>query len=507
MKIVTQMFFVFAVAASLFFASWFVQHNNIYFYGDLARDFLLFEEIVQEKKPVLIGPRTSMQGVFHGPLWLYMNVPAFFIGEGDPVTVGWFWVLLIAASIVIVYLSARQLGSGSSALIATVLYALTVAVTAPYLYNPFGAVMCAPLFFLFFVRYMQKHKVVDLVLTLFFVGLSIQFEMVWGVPMLTLASIMIIYAIFKKKNFLHLLSFGILSIPLSTFILFDLRHDFIQAKAFLRYVLGDPGAVKQKVDYLSLLISRIKDMVLVMPSYFSQGNFKLQIAFAILFFLAVAFFLRSKIKKKTSLVGYFLYFYIGFWVLTLPLKGVVYEYYYWAFLPLFCIVIGTLAETLSKKYGTFLIAPLVIFLIVANIQTIQKQDAKFFKNNTALWSFYNGQAQSIFRNAEEEFGWFVYTADQYAYPFKYAMSYAARIYPEVRSYKFQKKLITYLMIYPSDNKYTNEAWWREGQLKIKKQPRSISKSIGGSYIEKYYFSVQDAGVPVDSSLLDDLRFR
>lgn len=508
MKTALNAFFLLAVAASIFFASWFVQHNNLYFYGDLARDFLLFEEIVMTKKPVLIGPRTSMQGVFHGPAWLYLNVPAFVIGEGDPVAVGWFWVILAAASMGIVYFASSKLVSKQSALPITAIYALAIAASVSSLYNPFGAVLFAPLFFLFFVRYMQKQKIFDLILALFCIGMSIQFEMVWGVPILFLASILILYAIIKHKKFLHLLSFGILSLPLSTFILFDLRHQFIQLKGILRYI--SPSGIKEQVNYLTLLSTRAKEMFLALSSYFSNGNIYLAMVFTGIFILLALLFFTSKAKKKfpkSPLVGYFLYFYIGFWILTLPLKGIVYEYYYWAFLPLFCIAIGSLFEYQFKKYSSLLFVPLVLFLIVTNSQIIKKQDAKFFKNNTALWSFYNGQAQSIFRNAEEEFGWFVYTADQYAYPFKYAMSYAAQVYPETRSYKFQKKPVTYLMIYPSDNKYTNEKWWREGQLKITKQPRSISKSIGGSYIEKYYFSVQDAGVPVDSSLLDDLRFR
>ncbi|MFH0772909.1 MAG: hypothetical protein V1922_01190 [bacterium] len=507
MKKALTYFFIFTIGASIFFASWFVLHNNIYFFTDLARDFLLFEEIALTKKPILIGPRTSMQGVFHGPAWLYVNLPVFLASRGNPVAVGWFWVFLIAISICVMYFISRKLLDKQIALPITALYALAVGNTAPYLYNPFGAVLFAPLFFYFFVRYMQKHQFLHLLICLFCIGMAIQFEMVWGVPILILASILILYKIIRSKKFAHLFSFGILAIPLSTFILFDLRHQFIQLKSIIRYVVGSPGAAKQKADLFTLVITRTKDMIFVMPSYFSNGSIYINTVLTIIFILLVVLFLKSKILKKHSFISYFLYFYGGFWIVTLPIRGMIYDYYYWAFLPLFCIVVGALVNIHFKKYAPYIFAAIALFLIVANVQIVLKQDRQFFQKNTGLWSFYLGQAQSVYKNAGADFGWYVYTADQYAYSFKYAMSYTQQQFPTIRSYKFQKKPLTYLMIYPSDNKYTNETPWRTGQVKINKKPEEILKSYGGSYAEKYTLTPEDIAVPADSTLLQDLTFR
>lgn len=500
MKTVVKLFFIFAIVSSIFFASWFVLHGNIYFHTDLARDFLLFEEIAVTRKPILIGPRTSMQGVFHGPAWSYLNLPVFLASGGNPVAVGWFWVFLIAASVGVVWYTSR-------ALPITALYALVMGSTAPLLYNPFGAVFFAPLFFYFFVRYMQKQKGINLIATLFCIGMSIQFEMVWGVPILFLASILILFNIIKSKKFKHIFSFGILAIPFSTFILFDVRHQFIQLKSIIRYVLGQPGVAKQKGDYLALIVTRIKDMLLVMPSYFSNGNSLLSIILAILFFLLLVLFFKSKMRKKYPFVGYFLYLYVGFWILTLPLKGIMYDYYYWAFLPLFCIVVGSLVEVVLKKYASYVFVGIILFLVIVNVQSLIKQNDTFFQNNTGIWSFYHSQAKAVYKNAGGDFGWYVYTADQYAYSFKYAMSYTQKQFPEIKSYKFQKKQLTYLMIYPSDSKLTNEAWWTKGQVKINRMPEATLKSFGGSYAEKYKLTKEEQAVQSDSSLLQDLTFR
>lgn len=496
MKKAINTFYILAIGASIFFASWFVLHNTIYFHTDLARDFLLFEEIVVTKKPILIGPRTSMQGVFHGPLWLYVNLPVFLASKGNPVAQGWFWVMLIAASIGVVYWVSKKLVDEKYTLPATALYALLICSAAPYLYNPFGAVFFAPLFFYFFTLYMQKQKIKDLIITLLCIGMSIQFEMVWGVPILFLAGILILYKIIKKKKFVHLLSFGILTLPLSTFILFDIRHQFIQFKSVIRYVMGSPGGVKQQIDYVSLIGIRIKDMFLVIP-----------LVAALLTVILLIVFFRTKAKNKYPYVGYFLYFYGGFWILTLPLRGIIYDYYYWAFLPLFCIVLGTLISSLFKKYSSFVFVGIILILLFTNIQQLIKQDNKFFSTNTGLWHFYYHQAQTIYKDAEQDFGWYVYTADQYAYSFKYAMSYVRQEYPAIKPSSFQKKPLTYLMIYPSDSKYTDENSWRGGQVKINKKPVAALKSMGGSYAEKYFLTQEEQAIQADSTLLQDLTFR
>ena len=85
-------------------SAWYILHNTIIFHTDIARDFLLIEDIVKNKPLTLIGPRSGgIPGVFHGPLWLYLNVPAFLFGGGNPVIVGWFWLGLSLVNLFIVY--------------------------------------------------------------------------------------------------------------------------------------------------------------------------------------------------------------------------------------------------------------------------------------------------------------------------------------------------------------------------------------------------------------------
>jgi len=110
MNIITRILLLLVTAICIYISGWYVFHGSIVFHTDIARDFLLIEDIVKNKPLTLIGPRSGgIPGVFHGPLWLYLNVPAFVIGTGNPVTVGWFWMMLSIINLIVIFMTAQNL--------------------------------------------------------------------------------------------------------------------------------------------------------------------------------------------------------------------------------------------------------------------------------------------------------------------------------------------------------------------------------------------------------------
>ena len=89
MKIVLYVILLLIVLYNLNLSSILVRNGEVNFFNDIARDFLLLQELDQ-KKIVLIGPRSSTNGLFHGPLWTYINYPAYVLGNGNPVVVACF---------------------------------------------------------------------------------------------------------------------------------------------------------------------------------------------------------------------------------------------------------------------------------------------------------------------------------------------------------------------------------------------------------------------------------
>ena len=99
---------VLTVLYNLFLSSWLAINGDLLFQTDLARDFLLLREI-EERKFVLIGPRAGAAGLFHGPLWMYINYPIYFLFNGNPVANAWFWIVILALFYVSSFLIAKKL--------------------------------------------------------------------------------------------------------------------------------------------------------------------------------------------------------------------------------------------------------------------------------------------------------------------------------------------------------------------------------------------------------------
>ena len=128
----------------VFFSSWFVINKDLIFHTDIARDFLLIDEIAN-KKITLIGPRADWKGLFHGPLWLYFNLPAFLIGQGNPIIVAWYWIFILILFSIFYYLAIKKVFDKKTALLFIPLFLSSMVTFSSNFYNPIGALLLMPL--------------------------------------------------------------------------------------------------------------------------------------------------------------------------------------------------------------------------------------------------------------------------------------------------------------------------------------------------------------------------
>ncbi len=70
-----------------------ILNYNFPFTTDQGRDMLDIRDIVVGHHLRLIGPTTSINGVFLGPGWYYFNVPPFILGQGDPAVLVYWQIL------------------------------------------------------------------------------------------------------------------------------------------------------------------------------------------------------------------------------------------------------------------------------------------------------------------------------------------------------------------------------------------------------------------------------
>lgn len=505
-ELLQKTLFLLLICFFIILGSWQIFHGSIVFHTDIARDFMLLDDVINTKKPTLIGPRSGgIPGVFHGPLWLYINFPVFLLSQGNPLVSGWFWIFLFVLSLWTTYKVGEKLFSKKVGWIAALLVAISASGSITSLFNPFGAVILSPVCFYFFLTYLEKSKATYLLLYLFFIGLVVQFQMAFGLPILLMTLFPLVVKIIKQKTYLHLLCFFILFIPLSTFILFDIRHQFLQIRSVFDYVKGAENAGKLKIPFFSFFLIRMKDMILSGTGMFVRNN--IVVAIIVLCFYIVNFIhIFKKSERKVFLTFfYFLALYFGYWTITLVFKGTIWGYYYWPFLPLVAIATAYFIWKQSPKVAFIILSGIILFNAVLSVSGIIQQKDNYLK--TGSWLFYYHQAQTIYDDAPQQFGYYIYTADQYGYSSRYAMDYAQKKYTEKRAIPFEKQEVTYLIIFPSTNPFTSEHWWKKNQVKIERKPDKIFKFNDGSYIEKYILSPEEQKIKSDENLIHSLIFR
>ncbi len=489
------------IGISTVFASWWMLHDNINFHTDIARDFLLFEDIYFNRNITLLGPRSGgISGVFHGPLWLYINIPAYALGNGNPTIVGWFWVLLYVLSIGTVYVITRLLFSSREAFISASLFSIAGASSIPFLFNPYGALMLAPIFFYGAWKYIEKSTFWFLILAILSLGFSIQFQMAWAVPILVLITPVFIYLIFKRRQYIHLFAFLLLGIPLSSFVLFEIRNNFLQTQAVLSYITGGENATKMQIPLYLFFWKRMVAMTYEAVGQLTGYNTGVSM---LLIGLFVYIYKTTSEHKRVFLL--FIYLYLGYWIITLPYKGTIWGYYYWPFLSIIAVVAGVLICKLPRRLS------IIVFLLVylsSAIYTYKIIVKPFSADDTSIWKFYKTAAEKVYNDAPNEFGYFIYTTDQFGYSSRYGMNYVQRLNPEKKAYPYEKKAVTYLLIDdPGDHRYTNHKGWRQFDVKIQKKPVKRIQLSKNYWIEKYELTQEEIAVSSNPNLIQNLIFR
>jgi 4-amino-4-deoxy-L-arabinose transferase-like glycosyltransferase len=203
--------------------------HNIYFGFDQARDAYVVGEILLGNLKVL-GPSTSIEGLYHGSLYYYIFAPFYAISSGDPIGVAAVLRILNALGVFIVFWIAKILFNKKTALISAFFYAISFEQTqfAIYINHPSLSIISLLFYYLGWVQYIFQQKKTGFALMLAGLGFSLQFEFVMVYLILT----SIILGALHYKTILKLgikwwiLGWVVFIIPLSTYILAEIKYNF-----------------------------------------------------------------------------------------------------------------------------------------------------------------------------------------------------------------------------------------------------------------------------------------
>lgn len=156
----------------------FVPQGAVSFHYDMARDAFIAEQIWKEHNLKIIGPPTSIPGLYHGVIYYYLLAIFYLIGQGNPITAAILMSLLSSLTIIPVYLLAEGLFKQKRwAFLAGLLFAISFEASqyGPWLSNPSPAILSMAWFFYGLWLWLQKSSK-GLVIAAVSAALSMQFQ-------------------------------------------------------------------------------------------------------------------------------------------------------------------------------------------------------------------------------------------------------------------------------------------------------------------------------------------
>jgi len=218
------------IVISIFFRSYNLE--GLYSFGwDQERDAQMAWQILNEGKLTLIGPSSASEGGFFlGPLWYYLLLPFYFIAGLDPIAGGYFTIFWGTLTTVAIYFIFKKLLGQREGVVASLVWAMQ---TDRSPWNP----VLIPLFTLLCIYLASevlkgKKKYIPWIFLVTALALQSHFQAIF---LLLVALTAIYFYKTKRKLPTKELSLGVFLalLTLLPLIVFDLRHDFLNLRAFL----------------------------------------------------------------------------------------------------------------------------------------------------------------------------------------------------------------------------------------------------------------------------------
>lgn len=471
-------------------------HQDVLFHTDVARDFLVVHEIVSTKSPTLIGPRSGgIPGVFHGPLWYYVSLIPFMLTNGNPVLMGWFWWLLgVSATTLFFSISIKLTKHRTSSLLTTVAFTLLLLPGAAGPINTFLADLFSFAIFALWVFWYETPTLIRALLGWFLLGILVQFQMAFAIPIAIVWLPFFIYKAYRERKNSQLFAPLAFLLPLATFVLFDLRHDWLQVRSVFAYLTTHHASS----NFLMKLWQRFQMFLFDGTHVFGFSKYINPLALGFFAFLTR----KQKEKRLDYAIKIALIWYVGWWSVTLLFSGDIWNYYFSQFYGIILLVVSMLIS--KHKFAQLIFFVGIVFSLINTKSALFYNPSRF---NSSSWSLLNQIASDGL--TEPSTGYFLYSQDQFAYPLKYAFLYYQKIHPELNAKSFSKQPQTVLVKSADDsrNPYSTSKDWQLNKLKINQAPSETKEYPFGYVLEKYKLDKASLESQVDPNLITDLHFR
>ncbi len=323
--------------------------DHVFPFGfDHGKDHLAVLDLLWNKDIKLIGPWTSIPGLYFGPFWYYLLAPGLLLTKYDPIGSVYVMIFLV---LVQVWFSYKYLSKTAALLIATTPFWVMISTSA---WNPF------PMTFLsLLIYYLLVHKTVYKKPTSKWVLFSLGFVASLGFHFSSAFAIFYLfiilsYLLIKRVKFsIKAIFMGILGfiLPFLPQTLFELTHNFSQTKAVLDYFTHNHEQVATNVFGQApplALLGLVKISVLPELSFYPYNKLiLLGLGFLLIFVLSFLIYKHKLwIKLKDDFLLLFLFTFIpllGFTKLHFNI------WYVYPIVSIYVVVVGKILDYLKLK--------------------------------------------------------------------------------------------------------------------------------------------------------------
>jgi len=240
-KIIYLFLFSLVIISAFLLRSQETLSNNFLFLIDQGRDLMDVKRIVFEHHLTLIGPYTSLGGVFQGPIWYCLLAIPITLTNGNPLSTIVLMLLISMLTLFTVYFFINRWFGRETALITLFLFAISpeAIAAATYSWNPHPMwlviIIYTSLIYLIKIKSIKYHIVLWPI-----IALAFHFEAALG--FFLLLGTMLFFLLFNRKQFFNKYLFigfiGVIVLFLPQ-IIFDIRHNYLMSRSVIDIVAGN----------------------------------------------------------------------------------------------------------------------------------------------------------------------------------------------------------------------------------------------------------------------------
>ncbi len=363
--------------AGLYFS--FFRLSELYSYNyDQERDYLAIKQMLDLRRPILIGPRVvSASGFYLGPWYYYCLLPFYLLFGANPL----FGAYMAGFFNILTALGIFFLLKHKSSLTA---FCFSLIWLTPLSHRMSWNVTFIPLFVLGLISLLlhKKPKLKHALLATFLLGLGINFhfQIIFFVPL-------IIFWLFHHRKSIELsfssLFFLTLAFVSSYFplLLFDLRHSFVNLQGAIRFFQQDSLSNTSQIDkFLFSFRNLTREFSFALPPLNQHAIYKYVLVPLLLFFFTIRSLKDKSFRWLVAIV------YVSIIALFLYSQSFWPEYYQLSAVVTLFILLGLSLS--SSKIGRLIVVVLMLSIVIPSIINLNRftdGQSYFYKKSAMLY--------------------------------------------------------------------------------------------------------------------------